>query len=147
MVHPINDFNIGFCKDTEGNRPKKHNVRKLNALLHGKNAKQGPGHFRSMNFQSLKFQSLKFHMTGMKVTPAGSRARAPPCTLGRAGRAVFKMFNLFNMFNLFKPPLQTLRSASSQKLPGYTNVGRTFNMILLIRSLPTWTPAFRSSYR
>ena len=68
MVHPINDFNIGFCKDTEGNRPKKHNVRKLNALLQRKNAKQGPGHFRSMKVSILRFdfQSFKVQTSSLK---------------------------------------------------------------------------------
>ena len=51
MVHLINDFNIGFCKDTEGNRPNKHKLRKLNALLQRKYAKYHRCHFQTIKFQ------------------------------------------------------------------------------------------------
>ena len=51
MVHLINDFNIGFCKDTERNRPNKHKLRKLNPLLHIKYAKYHLRHFQTIKFQ------------------------------------------------------------------------------------------------
>ena len=47
-MHPINDFNIEFYKDTARNLSKKHEVRKLHTFLQRKYAMQEPGHFRSM---------------------------------------------------------------------------------------------------
>ena len=51
MVHLINDFNIGFCKDTEGNRPNKRKLRNLISLLHRKYAKYHLRHFKTIKFQ------------------------------------------------------------------------------------------------
>ncbi len=51
MVHLINDFNIGFCKDTEGNRPDKDKLRKLNARVQIKYAKYHLYHFQTIKFQ------------------------------------------------------------------------------------------------
>ena len=51
MVHLINDLNIGFCKDTEGNRPDKDKLRKLNARVQIKYAKYHLRHFQTIKFQ------------------------------------------------------------------------------------------------